>query len=154
NQLVAETLPAIVQSGDNRTTIAALEMVESWRRVIDLPELSQLVRHPSPEIRGPAIRLAPFAAARGNLDPAVAEALDDRDAGVRMAALDSAARMGLRSALPAIERAARDADDPVSRRACFVLASFGNEGQGVLEYFVVAGDRRVAAWAAEALAWS
>jgi hypothetical protein len=69
-----------------------------------------------------------------------------------MAALSSVASMRLRGAFDAVQRTAYSPDDALSRQACLTLASFGRDGQASLEYLVVAGDRRVAGWAAEGLA--
>jgi hypothetical protein len=149
--LAAYALPAVFDSGDERKIIAALEMVESWKRVLSLPALGRLFHHDNPKIRSRAIRVAPLAEIRAVLEPGIHAALEDPHAPVRSAALASAGKMRLHSALPAVKRAVHCGDDTVSRRACLVLAGFGPEGHATLDDIVIAGDRRIAAWAAEAL---
>jgi hypothetical protein len=149
--LCANTLPYIFESGDEPKIVAALEMIESWQRVLSLPALSRLFQHANPEIRSHALRVAPLAEIRAALLPGIHTALEDPQMPVRSAALASAAKMRLHSALPAVQRAVHCGDDTVSRRACLVLASFGPEGHAALDHILLAGDRRIAAWAAEAL---
>lgn len=151
DSLAGEPLTAVFELGEEREVIAALEMVASWRRVLDLPLLTRFLRHANPEIRRNAVRVAPLASARHEVARHILRALDDPHSEVRMAALDSITRMQVRGALPAVRRAAESTDDAISRQACKTLASFGSDGQAMLEYFVVAGDRRIANWAAEAL---
>jgi len=150
--LAADSLTAIFESGDEKEVMAALEMLESWRRVLNLPLLFRFVLHPNPAIRCGAIRVAPLASARREMEGYILNALEDPHPEVRMAALASIERMHLRCGIRGVQRAAEGENDAVSRQACQTLASFGREGQSVLEYFVVAGDRRIANWAVEALA--
>jgi hypothetical protein len=150
-QLSVNALPATLACGEEQEIIAALEMVDAWRRVLHLPELETLAHHPNPEIRSLALRAAPVSAVRGSLDQTILGAFEDPDPQVKLAALKAAARLQIRSSLHAVERASFSVDNQVSRLACLVLASFGRDGHSILQYIVVTGDRRVGNWAAEAL---
>ena len=151
DQLSRSALPEALASGDEQETSAALEMVDAWRRVLYLPQLETLAHHANPEIRGLALRAAPVSAVRGGMEQTILSAFDDPNPQVKLAALSATARLQLRSGLHAVERACSSLDNQVSRLACLVLASFGKDGLSILRYMVVAGDRRVGNWAAEAL---
>jgi hypothetical protein len=150
--LAAHPLPVIFESGEESEIICALEMIASWRRVLELPALPRLFHHSNAKIRCLAIQITPLSAMRGHLESYILSALEDPIPEVRMAALSSVASMRLRGAFDAVQRTAYSPDDALSRQACLTLASFGRDGQASLEYLVVAGDRRVAGWAAEGLA--
>ncbi len=150
-QLSVSTLPAVLTSGDEQEMIAALEMVDAWRRVLHLPQLETLARHPNPEIRSLALRAAPVSAVQGTMEQTILSAFEDPSSQVKLAALRAAARLQIRSSLHVVERASYSLDNQVSRLACLVLASFGNDGHSILQYIVLTGDRRVGNWAAEAL---
>jgi hypothetical protein len=149
--LSVDVLPAALASGDEHEMIAALEMVDAWRRVLHLPQLETLAHHPNPEIRSLALRAAPVSAVRGSIEQTILRAFEDPSPQVKLAALKATGRLQIRSSLHAVERASYSLDNQVSRLACFVLASFGRDGHSILQYIVVTGDRRVGNWAAEAL---
>jgi hypothetical protein len=150
--LAVHPLPVIFESGEESEIICALEMIASWRRVLQLPSLPRLFHHSNAKIRSLAIEIAPLAAVRARLESYILGALEDPLPEVQMAALSSVASMRLPSALDAVRRTAYSTDDALSRQACLTLASFGRDGESFLEYLVVAGDQRVAGWAAEGLA--
>ena len=150
--LAAGAIPDVLACGAEREVLAALEMVLSWRRVLNLSGLSSGLDHKNPEVRSRAVAVAPLMASRAMMERAVIASLEDADLQVRLSGLASAAAMRLAGALPAVERAAASPDDSLARRACLTLAWLGPEGRSALSYFVVAGNRRVAPWAAEALA--
>jgi hypothetical protein len=150
-QLSVDALPAALASHDEHEMIAALEMVDAWRRVLHLPQLETLAHHPNPEIRSLALRAAPVSAVRGSMEQTILRAFEDPSPQVKLAALKATGRLQIRSSLHAVERASYSLDNQVSRLACLVLASFGRDGHSILQYIVVTGDRRVGNWAAEAL---
>ena len=150
-RLSVTALPAALASGDEQEMIAALEMVDAWRRVLHLPQLEALAHHLNPEIRSRALSAAPMSAVRGSLEQTILGAFEDPSPQVKVAALKATARLRIRSSLQAVETASYSVDNQVSRLACLVLASFGRDGYSILQYIVVTADRRVGNWAAEAL---
>jgi hypothetical protein len=150
-ELASSVIPLVLSTGDDREIIAALEMLEGWRKVLHLPQIATLVEHENPEIRSRALRAAHLSAVRGGLEQSVLRAVDDTRPAVLAAGLVAAARMQVRSAFRGVEKAVNHIDRNVSRMACLTLATFGKDGQSMLEYFVVTGNRRVSGWAAEAL---
>ena len=150
-ELSGHALGQALTSGDEQELMAALEMVDAWRRVLHLPQLESLARHPNPEIRCRALRAAPMSSVRMGMEETVLGALNDPHPRVKLAALAATARMHIYVAMQQVEQAAHSLDNQVSRLACHVLTSFGKEGLAILQYLVVTADGRTGAWAAEAL---
>jgi hypothetical protein len=150
-ELGTGALSGALQSGDDQEIASALDMVDAWRRVLYLPRLEELARHPNLEIRCRALLVAPLSAVRLGMEQTVVRALDDPHPRVKLAALTATARMHIHSALEQVAQASHSLDNQVSRVACRVLASFGKEGHSILRSMVVTGDGRIGAWAAEAL---
>ena len=89
-----------------------------------IPELLALLRNP--DTRDPAIMAFPFAGAEAV--PALAELLEDRDAGTRCAAAEALGRYGYESgaaAAPALVHALKDKDAEVRRRVVVALSTAG-----------------------------
>lgn len=174
---IPDLLSALAK-GPPEVLLAALEMMESWRCGLPLPDLAALIQHNDFRIRAVALGLAAFDGSRAgandawaraslpasygirqhlnqnSLVPAVVRAIDDSHPKVRAAALNAAARMDLRCALDSIARCAAHtgSDAMLSSLACRTLAKMGDAGRAVLEKFVMHGGGRVAAAAAESLA--
>ena len=150
-ELGAHALCEALTSDDEEEVMAALEMVDAWRRLLYLPDLERLAHHPNPEIRCRALRAAPMSVLRSGMEETVVTALNDPHPRVKLAALTATARMHIFSAMQQVEQATHSLDNQVSRLACLVLTSFGKEGLSILQYLVVTADGRIGAWAAEAL---
>lgn len=166
-----QNMSALLSGLEAGQTFAALEMMESWHCGLPIAGLAALTRHPDFRIRAAALRLAACDATRAganhawarvylpasrsnqnSLVPAVIRAMGDDNRQVRAAALDAAARMGVRSALASITLSAEQTDANVSSLACLALSTMGQRGHAALQEKVMRGNPRVAAAAVESLA--
>jgi HEAT repeat protein len=149
--LCAQAIPAILSSGSRDQILRTLELVQAWRRGLELPFLSTLLRNPDPEIRTKAWQVLPFVEATDDLTENISEAILDGTESVSAAAAAAAGRMRLASAVPALTRQLRGGSDTVVLAAARALSRTGSNGLSVLEAEVMAGTRSSAAAALEAL---
>jgi HEAT repeat protein len=149
--LCAQAIPAILSSGSRDQILRTLELVQAWRRGLELPFLSTLLRNPDPEIRTKAWQVLPFVEATDDLTENISEAILDGTESVSAAAAAAAGRMRLASAVPALTRQLRGGSDTVVLAAARALSRTGSNGLSVLEAEVMGGTRSSAAAALEAL---
>lgn len=149
--LCGRAIPASLSSGSRDQILRTLDLVQAWRRGLELPLLSTLLRNLDPEIRAKAWQVLPFVETTDDLTENVAEAILDRTGAVSAAAAAAAGTMKLDSAIPALTRQLRGGSDTVMLAAARALSQIGSNGLGVLEAEVVVGTRSSAAAALEAL---
>jgi hypothetical protein len=149
--LCGRAIPASLSSGSRDQILRTLDMVQAWRRGLELPFLSTLLHNPDPEIRAKAWQVLPFVEATDDLTENISEAILDSTESVSAAAAAAAGTMKLDSAIPALTRQLRGGSDTVVLAAARALSQIGSNGLSVLETEVVAGTRSSAAAALEAL---
>ncbi len=150
--LLCETaLPAVLASEDNERILRSLEILDAWKRNIQLPVLHRLLVHRDPGIRAAALRVLPYEADARAATPAVVELLSDEHADVRTAAAFAAGRLQLEPSLAALEKGLSDPDAETARSCAYAMAHFGSPGLDGLERQVVALQGRPAAIAMEAI---
>lgn len=144
-------IPARLTSGDRAQILVVLEMLETWGRVLPLPDVPPLLGHPDRDIRARALRVLPLVAGTGDATADVVSRLRDHDPRVRGAAAFAAGRMMVRSAGRALGEALCDPSPEVALAAGFALAELGPAGIRTLERELVSPNRAAAVVALEAL---
>jgi HEAT repeat protein len=129
-----------------------LDVVESWGKSLNLPEVALLTLHPNLEVRLAAIRSLAFVEASRDTESLILAALDDPNSEVRVAAMQGCLQRRLRSAIPSLQRQLHAGNESCARAACNALAGMGQEGWSILEECVLDPDRTLAAAALGALA--
>jgi HEAT repeat protein len=149
--LCARAIPAILSSGTRDQILRTLELIQAWRRGLELPSLWTLLRNPDPEIRAKAWQVLPLVEATDDLPENICAAILDGTESVSAAAAAAAGTMKLDSAVSALTRQLRAGSDTVALAAARALSRTGGNGLSVLEAEVLAGTRSSAAAALEAL---
>ena len=144
-------IPARLASGDRDQILVVLEMLETWGRVLPLPDVPPLLGHPDRDIRARALRVIPLVGGTDDVSADVVRRLRDDDPRVRGAAAFAAGRMMVRSAGRALGDALRDPSPEVALAAGFALAELGPAGIRTLEREIVSPNRAAAVVALEAL---
>ncbi len=120
-ELAAGEIPRALAIGEERQSIAALDLLRTWRRALDVKGLEHALAHPSFEVRARAFSVLPYV--RPLHADRIAEGLRDASPQVRIAAAQAAAKLRLETAVPALEAALRDEQRDVAIAAAFALAA-------------------------------
>ena len=150
-ELAVEAIPSALESGDQASTLAALEMVRAWGKFLPVRGVYPLLRHAEPSIRAAALHVIPQVAQSSELHFEILRALEDPSEEVRPAAAHAAAAMDIRDAVPALARQLHNAGTKTAWVAGRALAELGAEGRRILERETITGSPAVAAVALEAL---
>lgn len=127
-ELAARDIPRALQIGDERQSIAALDLLRTWRVALGVEGLEHALAHSSPEVRARAFAVIPYV--RPSHAERLAEGLRDAVPQVRIAAAQSAAKLRMFEA--GLERMLRDEQRDVAVAAAFALAATP-EGMAVLQ---------------------
>jgi HEAT repeat protein len=128
-----------LRSGETETVIVCLETIEAWRVALDLPEMGELLCHPSPLVRERAYRALPYVTSSERFVPEILAGMADPNERVRTAAVFVAGRLKVMPALPLLVQGLNAADARLSLTAAYSLAEIGNSGIEVLEGAVMSG---------------
>jgi hypothetical protein len=146
---LAPTIARALSSSDVRRVRGTLDMIRAWRRVLPIPALVSLLRHSDPAVRADAIRVLPYAG-EGSTAAAIEAGMRDDSPVVRVAAAETAARLGIESVIPMLLENIRHDDRDVALASAFAIA--GMTGGGAqLQQLVESSDRGAAGVAFEAL---
>lgn len=148
--LTEKAVPEALGSGNPREVLAALDIIWSWGRVIDLPEATAFIDSPDSVIRAVAIHACRYAAPH-ILALKVPRCLEDSAPIVRRAAAEAAQRLVLPDALPQLLQCLSDSDERVARSAARAMSQMGEKGLQLLEAQVIQGPSHVAPVALEAV---
>lgn len=148
-RLAGEQIARTITSSDPHRIVAALEMVRAWKRVVPVRNVEQLLHHGSAAVRAAALRALPWTESI-DAERTVRIGLRDRDARVRVAAAESAARMHFDGAVPFLEDNLIVDDHDTAVAAAFALAALPR-GFDVLERMLTSDNRVAASVAFEAL---
>jgi hypothetical protein len=148
--LTEKAVPDALRSDNPREVLAALDIVWSWGRVIDLPEAAAFVDSPDSVTRAVAIHACRYAAPHV-LASMVPRCLEDPAPIVRLAAAEAAERLVLPDALPQLLQCLSDSDERVARSAAKAMSRMGEKGLHLLETQVIEGPSNVAPVALEAV---
>jgi len=149
-ELCGSIVPDALASGDREQTLAALDIVRSWRRSISLPQLAGLRWDGDAELAQAVVAIVPYLIDPVQQERIVSQALLHSDPSVRAAAAASAGQLGLRSFTERLAAMLHDSDPRAAREAAIALAQFGSGTWPVLEREVLRGGER-AGIAVEAL---
>lgn len=150
-QLAEQAVPRALASSDPRVAVVALEMIEAWQKSLAVPEIVPLLRHPRPEVRARALRVAAYVSSAVEVEREILAGLADASPDVRIAAARVAGRMGLGSAIAPLERLLHSHHPEVAVAAAYGLAELGAAGAAALETAVRANHSTSAGVALEAL---
>ena len=150
-ELAQEAVPAVLESGEPRSTRAALDVLRAWGKFLPLPQVYPLLRHPDAGVRVAALQILPLVPRLPQLEIEVLHALNDPVEAVRAMALRMAAKFGLSNALPQLVRCLHDQDAQTAATAAHALAQLGADGRRILEQEMVTGHQLAASAALEAL---
>lgn len=150
-ELCREAIPAILSSADPERTINVLSMLRAWDKFLPLREVYPLLRHSDGRVRAATLRILPNVERMGRFEAEIADALNDPEDEVRSAAAETAAAMGVESALPALVRCLRGDHPKPAAAAAWALAQLGPQGSRLLEQEILAGSAVSASVALEAL---
>jgi hypothetical protein len=120
-ELAAGEIPRALAIGDERQSIAALDLMRTWRRALDVKGLDYALAHPSHEVRARAFAVMPYV--RPSHAERIADGLRDASPHVRIAAAQAAAKLQFTDAVPALEAALGDEHREVAVAAAFALAA-------------------------------
>lgn len=149
--LTDQAVPKALAGGDPRAAMVALEMIEAWEKSVVVPGVVPLLRHPRPEVRARALRVAPYVAGCAGIESEVIAGLADDHPEVRGVAARVAGRLRLHAAIPSLELLLHSHVPGVAVAAAYGLAEMGEPGADVLEAAVRANHSPGAAVALEAL---
>jgi HEAT repeat protein len=138
-------------SKDPKRTVAALQMLRAWGKSAVIPELPNMLSHPTPAVRAAALQLIPQAGLTPECERQIWNALEDTDPEVRAAAAEVCGKLRLYSALFLLKRSLRDTAAAAALASARALAELGARGCSLLESEVVSGEPLRAAAALEAL---
>lgn len=126
--LAAAEIPRALKIGDERQSIAALDLLRTWRFALSVEGLEHALTHPSSEVRSRAFAVVPYV--RPSHEERIADGLRDTSPQVRIAAAQTAAKLRLFDA--ELERSLLGEDRDVAVAAAFALAATP-EGMAVLQ---------------------
>lgn len=150
-ELAQVVIPAVLQSGQPRSTRATLDVLRAWGKFLPLPQLYPLLRHPDADVRAAALLVLPLVPRLPQLETEVLHALNDPAEPVRAMAVRIAARFGISNAVPELVRSLRDPDAQIAVAAAQALAQLGAVGCRILEQEMITGSLLAASAALEAL---
>jgi hypothetical protein len=149
--LCQEIFPEILASHDTAMILAVLELLNGWKRTMQMSPLLVLLDHPDARVRGAALSVLPYEVTAQLATPTILIRLRDDSPAVRLAAAIAAGKLCTEGALPVLSDGLRDLDPEVARTCAHAIARFGQAGIEVLEEQVTWGDTDAAAFAMEAL---
>jgi HEAT repeat protein len=132
-ELCANTVPALLKSGDPKRVLAVLNMLVGWERALPLAGLDELLDDRDREIRIAALRLAPLVPLTPENQRAILRELTDSDSDVSAAAALTAARLRLQEAMPSLARCVRTGTAELARMAASAMAAMPPRGWETLE---------------------
>jgi hypothetical protein len=132
-ELCANTVPALLKSGDPKRVLAVLNMLVAWERALPLAGLHELLDCGDREIRIAALRLAPLVPLTPENRNAVLRELTDSDSEVSTAAALTAARLRLQEGMPSLARCVRTGTAELARMAASAMAAMPPRGWETLE---------------------
>ncbi|MCC6391397.1 MAG: HEAT repeat domain-containing protein [Bryobacterales bacterium] len=150
-RLLEEVFPRALAAGEASQLVAALEIAAGWMSRLPYGMLVSLLVHPRAPVRAAAFPLLQFAGCPAQAETWIFAGLADPEEAVRLAAARLAGKLGIRSAIPALEWSLGDPHGELTRESLRALAAMGPEGWGILERSVLSPDAKLAARAAEAL---
>jgi HEAT repeat protein len=149
-ELCSFAVPEILASGDRERTLAALDMVRSWRRIVILPQLDGLRWENDRDLALAVIAIVPYLGDPAQQEQSVLKALEHKDPAVRSAAAAAGGQLGLRDFTGRLALMLHDSDSNAAREAAAALAKLGPDTWPILEREVLCGSPR-AGIAVEAL---
>ena len=132
-ELCANTVPALLKSGDPKRVLAVLNMLVAWERALPLAGLHELLDHRDHEIRVAALRLAPLVPLSPENQNAILRELTDNDSEVSTAAALTAGRLRLEEAMPSLARCVRTGTAELARMAASAMAAMPPRGWETLQ---------------------
>jgi hypothetical protein len=146
--LAYDQIPRALASDDPSFVTAALDMLRAWKRMLPVPDVEKVLRHPDAAVRIRALQALPYVV--NATHSAVFDALHDAHAEVRAAAAVAAGKLRLAELSDALVRALSDPARDVACAAAFALAVLP-DGVAKLQQAVSGGNRPAAGAAFEAL---
>jgi hypothetical protein len=148
-ELCANTVPALLKSGDPKRVLAVLNMLVAWERALPLAGLHELLDCRDHEIRIAALRLAPLVPLTPENQRAILRELTDSDSEVSTAAALTAGRLRLQEGMPSLARCVRTGTAELARMAASAMAAMPPRGWETLEE-LAGGPNPAAAFIASA----
>jgi HEAT repeat protein len=147
--LSQKELPEAVASEDPQHVLAALDMIWSWGRVIDVPQVAALFDSKDSVIRAVALHAGYYAAPQ-QLVSRLPAFLEDPAPIVRRAAAETCGQFRLEAAVTSLMKLLHDDDERVARAAAKAVARLGETGLQLLDQQLIHGTPAVAGVALEA----
>jgi HEAT repeat protein len=138
-------------SGDPKTVLATLAMVQACGRTLDLLAVRTLLAAGDARVRAAAAETAPHLPRSERLVQALRRLLDDPEPAVRAAGLGALARLAPDLALHPAARCLRQDDPAIVVASAHALAALGRPGRQRLEAVILHGAPLARAAAVEAL---
>jgi HEAT repeat protein len=144
-------IPKILEAEDQARILGTLNVLTAWERAVPLLGLAPLLIHHDREIRLKALALAPMVPFSVEIRNGVMEALSDDDLEIRVSAVRTAARLGLKESQPMLAHCLRNGPVQLARAAAAALASLPPSGWTILEELSASPNPMTAAEARAAL---
>ena len=131
--LCQTVVPAVLASGNNAETVAALQILVAWERALPLENLHRLLEGGSQEVRMEALRMAALVAVTPQNRSAILRLLREGAPEESTLAALTAGRLRLQEALPALARCVRTGPAELARIAALALAEMPPKGWQTLQ---------------------
>jgi hypothetical protein len=140
-ELCASAIPVVLNGGNARQTLAALQILVAWERALPLPDvLHKLLESHDHEIRVEALRLAPLVPITEESRSALLRLLREGDEEENTIAALAAGRLRLQEALPYLARCLRTGTAELARIAAAALAEMPPTGWQTLQQIAGGAD--------------
>jgi len=150
-ELCEKAIPEVLEGGDQRKVLAALEIIAAWERALPLSCMAQLANSSDNAIRILALKVLALTPMSRDGAEAVIRALGDSSEPVACAAAQAATRMKLDYAMPILARCLREGRVHLAREAAAALAAMPPRGWETLEELSQNNNPVTASAAMEAL---
>ncbi|MBL8151873.1 MAG: HEAT repeat domain-containing protein, partial [Blastocatellia bacterium] len=144
-------IPEILQSKEIKQIITTLEIIESWQKLLPIPNFIKLLEHHDLTVRSKAIQVIHYNLISEDVEPAILKALQSEDVQIKISAARAAGHLGIAGAKTLLLECLEKGDLVLALAASYALIEIDPQNIRELQNFNTSKNRIAATATLEAL---